>query len=124
MNGVAKPEDAIRAAAIALDQNDGRPVIGTDIEGTIVYWNNAATSTYGWPAPEVVGRNILSVTPNYTSADEAAQVMEHLRRGETWSGPFLMQRRDGSPILGRVTDYPVMRRGQVIGVVGITEIDG
>src|SRR4051812_7843661 len=89
---------AILAEAQARDRNDSA-VIATDDHGSIVYWNEHASSLYGWPADEAMGKNILDVTPTRNTADEAARIMEELHAGRTWSGRFIAQRRDGSPIV-------------------------
>ena len=47
--------------------------------------------------------------------------MAHLQRGETWSGEFLVQSRQGRVFPAHVTDSPVLdERGQLIGIVGIS----
>ena len=42
----------------------GQAVIATDLAGAITYWNRAAEQLYGWKAGEVLGRNVLEVTPS------------------------------------------------------------
>jgi PAS domain S-box-containing protein len=95
-------------------------VIATDVLGTIVYWNHYAASIYGWGSHETIGRNILDVTPTRSTADEAARIMERLRGGHEWTGKFIVQHRDGTPIVAQVTDIPVREREQVIGIVGVS----
>jgi PAS domain S-box-containing protein len=110
---------AVHAEACALDTSEVA-VIATDSSGTILYWNARAESMYGWRADEAIGRNIIDVTPTHSTADEAAVIMEQLKRGETWEGDFLLQRRDGRPLLAHVTDIPVQHDGAVIGIVGLS----
>jgi PAS domain S-box-containing protein len=110
---------AVVKEASSRDNNDSA-VIATDAAGTIVYWNPHATALYGWRSKEAIGRNILDVTPTRFSVDEAAAIMETLRRGENWTGEFIVQRRDGTPILAHVTDIPVRENEEVIGIVGIS----
>src|SRR3954465_9334347 len=81
-------------------------VIATNIAGTVVYWNERAESLFGWRTDEALGRNILDVTPTRNSLDEATRIMDQLVRGETWTGPFIVQRSDGTPIVIDVTNYP------------------
>lgn len=107
------------AAAASHDAGDAA-VIATTIHGSIVYWNERAESLYGWRTDESVGRNILDLTPTRSTLDEATRIMEQLRRGETWSGPFIVQRRDGTPIVVDITDYPVRANDETIGVVGVS----
>ena len=63
--------------------------------------------------------------PTRNSSDEAAHIMEQLRRGQTWTGTFIVQRRDGTPILVHVTDAPIRDEGgEVIGIVGLSRREG
>jgi len=110
---------AILAAANAHATADAA-VIATNIAGTVVSWNERAESVFGWRTDEALGRNILDVTPTRNSLDEATRIMEQLTHGNTWSGPFIVQRSDGTPIVVDVTNYPVMVDGRVIGVVGVS----
>ncbi len=52
--------DVIRRKTQILDAI-GEGVIVTDPDGTIRYWNRAATEMYGWQAEDVRGRNIAEV---------------------------------------------------------------
>lgn len=38
-------------------------IIGTDLEGKILSWNHAAADVYGYPAADVIGRNISIIMP-------------------------------------------------------------
>src|SRR3569833_741292 len=95
-------------------------VIATNLAGTVVYWNERAESLFGWRTDEALGRNILDVTPTRNSLDEASHIMERLTRGESWNGPFIVQRSDGNPIVIDITNYPVMVDERVIGVFGVS----
>jgi two-component system cell cycle sensor histidine kinase/response regulator CckA len=111
-------ERIIEEAAVA---DDGRAaVIATDARGVIIYWNANAAALYGWEASKAIGANILDVTPTRNSADEAAQIMESLRRGETWEGKFIVRHRDGTPLLTYVTDTPVREGDNVVGIIGVS----
>lgn len=109
----------IVAAAKALDTSDAA-VIGTDMRGTIVYWNENASALYGWTTDEAMGKNVLDVTPTYGSLDEATKIMEELRQGRAWRGQFIVKARDGTPIVAFVSDTPVKSGFKVIGIVGVS----
>lgn len=111
--------ERVIAAARSHDRGD-HAVIATDPVGRILYWSHSAESVYGWPASEVLGRNIVDITPTNNTVDEAMHIMEQLRRGEPWSGDFILRHRDGRPIYGHVTDVPVLHENVVIGIVGLS----
>lgn len=96
----------------------GQAVIATDPAGTIFFWNAAAELLYGWPAAEVVGRNIADVVVPRVSQRASSEVMEALRRGGSWSGGIAVQRRDGEVLHALVTDAGIYRDGELIGIVG------
>ena len=99
----------------------GQAVIATDLEGRITYWNRGAERMFGWSAAEALGRNVIEVTPTETSQGHAEAVMARLRRGETWSGEFLVRRRDGTAFHALVTDTPVLDdAGDLCGIVGVS----
>jgi PAS domain S-box-containing protein len=110
---------AILAQASARATGDAA-VIATNIAGTVVFWNERAESLFGWRTDEALGRDILDVTPTRNSVDEAAHIMECLKRGESWTGPFLVQRSDGTPIVIEITNHPVMLENRVIGMIGVS----
>ena len=99
----------------------GQAIIATDINGNITYWNHAAEQLYGWTETEVLGRNIVDVTPAETSREQAEDILKRLIAGESWSGEFLAKRRDGTPFPAIVTDAPITNdKGEFIGIIGIS----
>ncbi len=63
-----------------LDQTPGS-IIVTDMQGTIISWNQASTTIYGYTADEVVGQSIASLYPpderEHLSNDIIAPLQEH-----------------------------------------------
>jgi PAS domain S-box-containing protein len=115
-----RAEEAIAYQAHLLDTVE-QAVIATDLNGNIKSWNRFAESLYGWPANEALGRNIMEVTPALVNASKAAEIMSQLREGESWSGEFLVRRRDGKTFPAMVTDTPIYDdAGALIGVVGVS----
>ncbi len=99
----------------------GQAIIATDINGDIIYWNHAAEQLYGWPEAEVLGRNIVDVTPAETSREQAIKIRDKLNTGESWSGEFVGKRRDGTSFEAIVTDTPITNdKGEMIGVIGVS----
>ncbi len=97
----------------------GQAIIATDTNGNIIYWNHAAEQLYGWAEAEVLGRNIVDVTPAENSKEQAAKVMGKLMAGESWSGEFVAKRRDGTSFSAIGTETPITNdKGEIIGIIG------
>jgi two-component system CheB/CheR fusion protein len=91
------------------------------LNGTIIYWNSFAEKLYGWSAAEALGANILDLTPAEGLRDQATEILLRLQSGQSWSGEFLVRRRDGSELPVLVTDSPILSdSGELIGIVGVS----
>ncbi|HEX8072565.1 MAG TPA: PAS domain S-box protein [Pyrinomonadaceae bacterium] len=118
ITGRRQAEEALRFQAQLLD-TVGQAVIATDPAGTVVYWNSYAESLYGWSAAEAVGRNVLELTPAEQTRTQAAEIMETLAAGASWTGEFVVRRRDGTSFPAQVVDTPLFAAtGELIGIVG------
>ena len=118
--GRKSAEEQIRFQARLLDAV-GQPIIATNPQGTIIYWNRAAEKLYGWPKEEVIGRPIVEVTPSEEMLERAEEIMSELRVGRSWSGEFVVQRKDGSTFPAMVTDTPVHdEQGNLEGIIGVS----
>lgn len=96
-------------------------VIATDLSGSIVFWNPYAERLYGWTAAEVMGRDIVDITPAVSAQGQAEQIMERLRQGESWSGEFQVRHRSGRIMPIHVTDSPLRNeRNELTGIIGIS----
>jgi PAS domain S-box-containing protein len=116
-------EDRAREAFTADRLLDalGQAVVATDADGVVRYWNRAAQRLYGWAAAEAVGRPIGELIVPGATQSFAAEIMAVLRSGGTWSGGFLVRRRDGTTFPALVTDSGVYDdSGQLIGMVGVS----
>ncbi len=99
----------------------GQSIIATKFDGTIVYWNNAATKTFGWSAEEALGRTIIEITPSDTSQEQATIIMKQLQSGESWTGEFLVRHRNGTTFPVIVTDSPFYdEHGNIAGIIGVS----
>jgi two-component system cell cycle sensor histidine kinase/response regulator CckA len=113
--------DAERRFHATLLDAVGQAVIASDLAGTITYWNHAAEALYGWRAEEALGRNVMDVTPAEQTREQAEGIMASLRAGRSWSGEFVVRRRDGTPFRAYVTDTPVLdAAGRLTGIVGVS----
>ena len=93
-------------------------VVVTDLDGTISYWNRFAETLYGWTSDEVIGRNIIDITPSEITLEQAEAIMTQLATGASWTGEFLVCRRDGASFWAEVSDTPVFEDGILVGIIG------
>jgi two-component system, cell cycle sensor histidine kinase and response regulator CckA len=115
---VSSADALVRQQAEAASRG-GKAVIATDVDGRILYWNDAAERLYGWKSEEVLGQHVMDVTPTQVSQAEAAQVMRMLRSAESWKGQFEVRDKAGRAFIVDVTDLPVLDRyGKLIGIIG------
>jgi diguanylate cyclase (GGDEF)-like protein/PAS domain S-box-containing protein len=118
---VAKHEvEQLRFQASVLEAV-GQPVIATDLEGKVLYWNRAAEETYGWSSGEALGRRERDLTVPKESLEKVEEVVSELRAGRTWSGEMLLRRKEGSYVPVFVTVTPLFdARGDLAGMIGVS----
>ena len=115
---VSEEEIAFQARLLSAVE---QAVIATDLRGKIVSWNSFAEKLYGWSAVEAIGSNIMDLTPAEAGLEQANEIMSLLQVGKSWSGEFLVRRRDGSVFPVMVTDSPILNeRQQLVGIVGVS----
>lgn len=113
-------EETVRRHAEAI-ADGAKAVIATDVAGRILYWNQAAEELYGWTSEDVLGLNVVDVTPSVMSQPEAAYVMTVLRSAESWTGAFEVRDKGGVTFAVQVTDSPVLDEyGKLIGILGVS----
>jgi two-component system cell cycle sensor histidine kinase/response regulator CckA len=111
-------EDEIRFRSEILGAI-GQAVIATDLGGRVIYWNRGAEALFGWTEAEMVGQRARVLVPP-DMADYADVILERIRTGESWSGEFIVRRKDGSPFTAYVSDALLRdRTGAIVGVVGL-----
>ncbi len=121
-----RSDDRIRMQARMLDAV-GDAVIAVDTDHKIIFWNEAATRTYGWKPEEVIGRIAIEVIVPALSKDDAKKISALLDKGGCWSGEYLVRHRDGHEFPVHVIDSPVFNdEGKLIAIIGashdITEL--
>ena len=63
----------------------------------------------------------MDITPAGTVREQAAEILSALKQGKSWSGEFLVKRRDGVEFPVMVTDSPIFNEeGNLIGIVGVS----
>jgi PAS domain S-box-containing protein len=115
-----KDEERLRLQAHLLNAV-GDAVIAVDSDHRIIFWNDAATRTYGWKREEVIGRNTIEVTVPEVSREDAEQIMVKILRGESWSGEFRVRHKDGHEFPVHITDSPLFGEdGNIIAIIGVS----
>lgn len=101
-------------AAIVNSSND--PMVGKDLTGRIISWNQAATRIFGYQADEILGQSILRLVPLDFHREEN-EILRKLKAGEAidpYETVWVM--KNGGKVSLFVTIYPVMNEsGRVIG---------
>lgn len=113
-----KSEEGFRLQARMLNAV-GDAVIAVNKDHKIIFWNEAATRTYGWRPEEVIGKCTVDVTVPEISKKEAQRILELLDKGESWSGEYIVRHRDGHEFMVHVIDSPVFDdNGNLIAIIG------
>ena len=102
-------------AAIVASSDDA--IIGKDLQGTIVSWNQGAEKIFGYEADEMVGQSIMRLIP-ISRQDEEIHILNRLKQGMVMKHfETVRLRRDGNLIDVSVTASPIKdSAGMVVGV--------
>lgn len=104
--------------ASIVDYSDDA-IIGKTLDGSIVSWNRGAERLYGYRADEVIGKAISLLLPP-DRADELAEIIAKLHRGEIVKEETVRRRKDGKLIDVALTVSPIRNsRGQVAAASAI-----
>jgi PAS domain S-box-containing protein len=113
-----KDEDQIMLQARMLDAV-GDAVIAADNDNKIIYWNDAATRTYGWTPEETIGHDLIEITTPDLSHEEARKIADRIKSGRHWTGEYVVNHRDGHEFPIHASDAPVFDDdGKLIAIIG------
>lgn len=94
-------------------------IIATDIDCSITYWNRFAETLYGWEKDEILGKNLLDTIPSESSKPDALNILEQLKKGNTWQGELTMQDKNTNEFPAYIVNSPVFdEQGHLTGVIG------
>jgi len=114
----SKDEERLRMQARMLDAV-GDAVIATDTRNRIIYWNEAATTTYGWTTEEAIGRDRIEIAIPIISDTEAREIADRIKKGETWTGEYVVKHQDGHEFPIYASDAPIFDdNGKLIAIIG------
>ena len=105
---VGTAQEALDFIANILESSTEHSIIGTDLEGKIVLWNEGARRLYGYEPNEVVGKANSSIL--HAPQDVRAGVPEEILRAALeqgkWEGTLTRQRKNGEQFTARVVITP------------------
>ncbi|MFN4123475.1 MAG: PAS domain S-box protein [Flavobacteriales bacterium] len=113
-------QEQLKFHSYMLDQI-GQAVIAINPENKIIYWNKAAEDLYLWKQEEVLGKDLLEVTPSPDYRNEASKIIAKLQKGEKYIGESLVANKLGETFTVGVVNVPVFdESGNIHSVVGIS----
>ena len=100
----------------------GQALIITDEYGTILYYNSYVKEIYGWEFDQIIGKSALDVLSSGQFRISAIEILETLRKGNSWKGEFISRHRVGHDLHVHLTLSPVLNsRGELLYTVGISK---
>ena len=81
----------------------GEAVVAADLDGRVLYLNDAASRLFGWSADQLVGSSARRLLPPGALRPHARAILVGLQQGETWSGELLARHSDGHVFPARLT---------------------
>ncbi len=107
-------EAAFRLAAIV--ESSGDAILAKTLDGEITSWNAAAERLYGYPAEEIIGKQVHKLVPASRRAEIDA-ILEKIRLGERVENLETVRRRkDGSLVDVSLTVSPIYdETGRITG---------
>lgn len=108
-------DEAVHRLAAIVESSDDA-IIGKDLDGTILSWNQGAERMYGYRAEEIVGRSIYAIVPA-ERREEVARYLEHVRQGKPIQHhETVRMTRAGALVDVALTVSPIRNeRGEIVG---------
>jgi PAS domain S-box-containing protein len=121
---VGNAQEAVDFITNILESSTEYSVVGKDLEGKILLWNEGARRLYGYEPEEVVGKANSSIlhVPEDVEAGRHREIMETALRDGKWEGTIARVRKNGTRFTARVVITP--RRdslGKAIGYLLISK---
>jgi PAS domain S-box-containing protein len=105
----------------AIVENSDDAIVSKDLEGRILYWNDAATRMYGYTAEEVTGQPIEIVIPEDADRrQEELDIRNRIGQGERFMHyETIRRRKDGAELEVSLSISPVRdASGRVVAAAG------
>jgi len=110
------------AQLAAIVESTDDTITSSNLDGTIISWNNAATRMFGYSKEEAIGQSDLIIVPAGCLEEETAVINELItERARTKHYETVRETKEGKLIPVSLTISPIRDQvGQVIGVSKIT----
>ena len=101
-------ETAVEFIENVLESSTEYSIIGKDLDGTILLWNEGARRLYGYEPEEVIGKVNSSILHSLedVEAGRPKELMDTALRDGKWEGTITRRRKDGSVFTARVVITP------------------
>lgn len=121
---VGNAQEAVDFITNILESSTEYSIIGKDLEGKILLWNEGARRLYGYEPEEVVGKKNSSIlhTAGDVKSGKPRKILEAALRDGKWEGTVTRVRKNGEHFTARMVLTP--RRdaeGHVIGFLLISK---
>ena len=105
---VSTAEQALEFIGNILESSTEYSVIGKDLDGKILLWNEGARRLYGYEPGEVIGKLNSSIlhTPEDVKAGKHDEIMQAALRDGKWEGTLTRLRKNGQRFTARVVITP------------------
>src|SRR5256712_1824762 len=105
---VGKAQEAVDFITNILESSTEYSIIGKDLDGKILLWNEGARRLYGYEPEEVVGKANSSIlhAPEDVQAGKPREIMESALREGKWEGTIVRVRKNGQRFTARVVLTP------------------
>jgi PAS domain S-box-containing protein len=121
---IQEGREALEFLANVLESSTEYSIIGSDLEGTIMLWNEGARRAYGYLPEEVVGiaNSAVLHAPEDVAAGKPREIMNTALRDGRWEGMVMRVRRNGERFTARVVVTPRFNSsGQAVGFLVISK---
>jgi PAS domain S-box-containing protein len=116
-----KSEEKIRQLSLGVEQSPASIVI-TDKQGNIQYVNKKFTEVSGYPAEEVMGKNLRFLKSGKMPDSLYKEIWVTISSGKEWHGEMINRRKDGSFFWELVSISPVKNeKGEITHYIAINE---
>jgi PAS domain S-box-containing protein len=117
-------EEVIDFLGNILESSTEYSLIGKDLEGNIILWNEGARRLYGYEPEEMIGKANSSIlhTEEDVAAGKPAEMMAAALREGKWEGTISRRRKNGEIFTARVVITPRLDiSGQPVGFLLISK---